>query len=312
MELEGDRRVGQLLLTVDELVKIAPELIAGARVTSSVCHAGQFQGSKITQNSHITAKQTTNHTSTASASSPHLHASSRSSNAGSSGTTHKARSPSPSPASIQLTTVLGRLAEASDEMRRYQRTCEEERDRERSRRSGSGSMRRAASTESETPDMPRHSRIVRSSPSNGSLYRKSLSLDQSMQHPADHPAIWKPDDGSMSSMQSIDSEFGGGMVRDNSMDSRLSGGSTQSDMPRGARKKKPRGLMGKLRSLTKGSSSKGGESEGSVCVFALYRFSQDIKKVHSTDRNSCFSLCRCKAPIRTSALLVTTAPAKAT
>lgn len=166
---------------------------------------------------------------------------------------------------MQLTGVLGRLADASDELRRYQRVCDEERERERSRRSG---MRRAASTETETPDMPRHSRIVRSSPSNGSLYRKSLSLDQSMQHP-DHQAIWKPTDdggGSMSSMQSIDSEFGvgGGMVRDNSMDSRLSGGSTQSDMPRGARKKKPRGLMGKLRSLTK--SGKGAESEGSVSI----------------------------------------------
>lgn len=118
-------------------------------------------------------------------------------------------------------------------------------------------MRRAQSTETDTPDMPRH-RISRSSPQNGSLYRKSLSLDQSMQQ--HDQAIWKVDDGSMSSMQSIDSEFGGGMVRDSSMDSRLSGGSTQSDMPRGPRKKK-RGLMGKLRSLTKG---KGGESEGSV------------------------------------------------
>lgn len=72
-------------------------------------------------------------------------------------------------------------------------------------------------------------------------------------------SIWKHDDDSMSSMQSIDSELGG-LVRDSSMDSRLSGGSTQSDMPRGPRKKK-RGLMGKLRSLTKGRTA---ESEGSV------------------------------------------------
>lgn len=118
-------------------------------------------------------------------------------------------------------------------------------------------MRRAASTENETPEMSRHSRVSRSSPHNGSLYRKSLSLDQSMQQP--DQAIWKQDDGSMSSMQSIDSEFGG-MGRDSSMDSRLSGGSIQSDMPHGQRKKK-RSLMGKLRSLTK---SKGAESEGSV------------------------------------------------
>lgn len=189
-------------------------------------------------------------------------------------TTHKSRSPSPGNANTQqLTSVLNRLAEASDELRKHQRSCEEERDRERSlRRSGSngGSMRRAASTDTDTPDMPRHSRVVRQSPSNGSLYRKSLSLDHStmmqQQQMADQQqqGIWKVDDGSMSSMQSIDSEFGGGMVRDNSMDSRLSGGSTQSDMPRGARKKKPRGLMGKLRSLTGAKASRVADSEGSV------------------------------------------------
>lgn len=91
-------------------------------------------------------------------------------------------------------------------------------------------------------------------------------------HQAVHPImsvpclqnIWRQDDGSVSSMQSIDSELGG-MVRDSSMDSRLdsrlSGGSTQSDLPRGPRKKK-KGLMGKLRSLTK--SSRNSESEISV------------------------------------------------
>lgn len=76
--------------------------------------------------------------------------------------------------------------------------------------------------------------------------------------------IWRQDDGSISSMQSIDSELGG-MVRDSSydsrLDSRLSGGSTQSDIPRGPRKKK-KGLMGKLRSLTK--SGRNSESEISV------------------------------------------------
>jgi len=68
----------------------------------------------------------------------------------------------------------------------------------------------------------------------------------------------------VSSMQSIDSELGG-LVRDSSLDSRLdsrlSGGSTQSDIPRGPRKKK-KGIMGKLRSLTK--SSRNSESEISV------------------------------------------------
>lgn len=142
-------------------------------------------------------------------------------------------------------------------MRKYQRICEDDRERDKLRRGG---MRRAASTENDTPDMPRH-RISRSS--NGSLIRKSLSLDQSMQH--EQQSIWKQDDGSMSSMQSIDSELGG-FVRDSSMDSRLSGGSTQSDMPRGPRKKRRSGIMGKLRSLTK---SRGAESEGSVCKIII-------------------------------------------
>lgn len=124
-------------------------------------------------------------------------------------------------------------------------------------------MRRAASTENETPELPRHSmRLSRSSTHNGSLYRKSLSLDQSMQQ--NDQSIWKQDEDSMSSMQSIDSELGG-LVRDSSMDSRLSGGSTQSDMPRGPRKKK-RGIMGKLRSLTKGKTA---ESDGSVHTLLL-------------------------------------------
>lgn len=72
--------------------------------------------------------------------------------------------------------------------------------------------------------------------------------------------IWKQDEGSMSSIQSIDSDYGAylTMGRESSLDSRLSTGSTQSDLPRGPRKKK-RGLMGKLRSLTK---SRGTESDG--------------------------------------------------
>lgn len=69
----------------------------------------------------------------------------------------------------------------------------------------------------------------------------------------------------MSSMQSIDSEYGGMMNRDSSLDSRLSGGSTQSDMPR--HRKKKRGLMGKLRSLAKGS--KGNESDASVSMHII-------------------------------------------
>lgn len=150
---------------------------------------------------------------------------------------------------------MSRLTDASEDLKKYQRICREEKEREKLVRRGSG--RRAASTETDTPEMSRHStRLIRSSSTHngGSLYRKSISFDQSMQQ---QQTLWKRDDDSISSMQSIDSVD---MGRHSSMDSRLSGGSTQSDMPRGARKKK-RGIMGKLRSLTK---SMGPESEGSV------------------------------------------------
>ncbi|XP_055710579.1 myosin-10 isoform X2 [Phlebotomus papatasi] len=209
MEQDGEKKVGALLQTVDELVKIAPDL----QIVSS--------------NSHPPAN------STHLAPTPLPRRS-------------KSRSPSPGPSPIQISSVLARLAEASEELRRYQRLCEDDRERDRIRRGG---MRRAASTEHDESSS-RHSRLSRSSAQNGSLYRKSLSLDQSMQH--EQQMIWKQDDDSMSSLQSIDSELGG-MVRDSSLDSRLSAGSTQSDLPRGPRKKK-RGIMGKLRSLTKTKS----------------------------------------------------------
>lgn len=72
--------------------------------------------------------------------------------------------------------------------------------------------------------------------------------------------IWKEGDDSMSSLQSIDSDYGM-MRRDSSLDSRLSTGSTQSDMPR--MRKKKRGIMGTLRSLSL-TRSKGTESDYSV------------------------------------------------
>lgn len=128
-------------------------------------------------------------------------------------------------------------------------------------------MRRAASQENENGIDSNTSRPVArlNRSSHGSLYRKSLSLDQSMQG-EQQQQIWKDSDaGSMSSMQSIDSEYG---IRrgDSSMDSRLSAGSTQSDMP--GRRKKKKGLMGKLRSLTKGS--RGTESDGSVSFCKMF------------------------------------------
>lgn len=198
LEQDGDKKIAVLLQTVDELVKVAPEL------------------KQLEQNGV------------------------------------RGKSPGPmSSAPLIVNQTITRLAEASEELRKYQRICEDERQRDRLRRGG---MQRAASTEND-PDSRQSSRLNRHGHNNSSLTRKTLSLDQSLQKDQN---IWKQDDGSMSSMQSIDSEYGLG--RDSSMDSRLSGGSTQSDMPRGTRKKK-RGLMGKLKSLAK---SRGAESDVSV------------------------------------------------
>lgn len=176
----------------------------------------------------------------------------------------------------QIAGILSRLVTASDDIRQFQKSFGDERERERLRRIH---MRRAMSTENGNSDSERPPSAHRSSKStsqNGNLYRKSLSFDQSV---SGDPKIWKNRNDSTSSIQSIDSEhYGGGGVgggasgsrtynRDSSMDSRLSGGSTQSDLPRGTRKKK-RGLMGKLKNLTR--SSKASDNDGSVIYFFFF------------------------------------------
>lgn len=223
-EQDGDRKVGALLQTVDELVKIAPDLKMAAEPNRTGGGGG--------------------------GNSQHLNASSAAA--------RRDRSPSPSSAAIQIGHILARLSEASEDLRRYQRICEDDRERDRLRRGG---MRRAASTEHDNSNdaKPSSRGLSRHSQNNGSLMRKSLSLDQSMQQ--QNQSIWKQDDGSMSSMASIDSDYGQ-LMRDSSLDSRLSGGSTQSDLPRGQRKKK-RGIMGKLRSLTR---TRGADSDASVSI----------------------------------------------
>ncbi|CAD6997122.1 unnamed protein product [Ceratitis capitata] len=228
----GERKVGALLQTVDELVKIAPDL----KIATTSARSTSSSGNTLRPEQAGNARQ---------------------------------RSRSPSPNSVlnnaQITNVLARLAEASEELRKFQRLSEDENERTRIRRSN---LRRAASQENDPHGSQSSvasaagstrtgSKLSRSSAHNGSLIRKSLSLDHSIQKDQN---IWRQDDGSVSSMQSIDSELGG-MMRDSSFDSRLSGGSTQSDVPRGPRKKK-KSLMGKLRSLTK--SSRNSESEVSI------------------------------------------------
>lgn len=286
----GERKVGALLQTVDELVKIAPDLkiVGGASSTRN------------TASSNTLRPEQTN--------------------------VRRSRSPSPTLSSSQITSVLARLAEACEELRKFQRFNEDEQERSRIRR---GNLRRAASQENDphgstssvasAAGSQRGGRLSRNSSNNGSLIRKSLSLDHSIQKDqvsyeegkAVHPImsfpcsqnIWRQDDGSVSSMQSIDSELGG-MVRDSSMDSRLdsrlSGGSTQSDLPRGPRKKK-KGLMGKLRSLTK--SSRNSESEISVGELRQDLLTRVLTHI-------VYPLCRFKDLTRTSALPATCARAK--
>ncbi|XP_021702065.1 myosin-2 heavy chain isoform X2 [Aedes aegypti] len=233
LEVEGDRRIGALLQTVDELVKLAPELQrASSRQEPTTTTTST--GKTISANAPIPT--------------PPMR--------------HKSPSPGPGGATPQSPTVIAvltRLAEASDDLRRYQRMCDEEKDRDRMRRGG---MRRAASQENDSIEGHTGRPVMRINRNGGSLYKKSLSLDQSLQIEQQGQLIWKEGDDSMSSLQSLDSEYGARFQRDSSLDSRLSGGSTQSDMPR--MRKKKRGLMGKLRSLSLTRGSKGSESDFSM------------------------------------------------
>lgn len=201
------------------------------------------------------------------------------------------KEPSPAKDTNEIGSVLNRLTAASDEIRFLQKSFNEDRERDRIRRNNS--MRRAVSIENgvNDGDRPPVSRSSRAMPQNGNLNRKCVSIDQSLMGQT-RGKIWRnAGESNNSSIQSIDSEFefggggGGGAggasgnhVRDSSMDSRLSGGSTQSDLPRHTRKKK-RGIMGTLKQLTR-SSSKANDTDGSVrsshklplCIYPLNNF----------------------------------------
>lgn len=147
MEQEGgERKLGALLHTVDELVKIAPDL-AGNR-------AGPVPNDLRPE----------------------------------SAAARRNRSPSPSMNTSHVSNVLARLAEASEEVRKFQRISEEEHERYRMRRSN---LRRAASQENDphgsqssvasAASTQRNGSKISRSGHNGSLIRKSLSLDHSIQ-----------------------------------------------------------------------------------------------------------------------------------
>lgn len=151
----GERKVGALLQTVDELVKIAPDLkIVGGSSGRSSSYA----------DNKLRPEQAN---------------------------VRRSRSPSPTLSSAQIANVLARLAEASEELRKFQRLNEDEQERSRIRR---GNLRRAASQENDPHGSTSSvasaagsqraaggGRLSRNSANNGSLIRKSLSLDHSIQ-----------------------------------------------------------------------------------------------------------------------------------
>ncbi|KAK5639511.1 hypothetical protein RI129_012003 [Pyrocoelia pectoralis] len=152
----------------------------------------------------------------------------------------------------QIQSVMVRLSDVTDELRRYQRLTERNRERDRIKRTMG--LRRATSTEHDNiPDLNLSSReLSKNGNTTMSLHRRSLSLEHTFQNEQN---IWRNDDDSLSSLQSIDaasdidSKWG---KRDTSLDSRLSSTSTQSETGAGDKKKK--GLIGKLKKLTKSRS----------------------------------------------------------
>ncbi|XP_050314721.1 restin homolog isoform X2 [Anthonomus grandis grandis] len=150
----------------------------------------------------------------------------------------------------QIQRIMLRLVNTTEDLRKIQKFNERDIERERIRKMG---MRRATSTEAENVGSARYGKTIKKQTSlerQGSLQRKSLSLEHNIQ--ADQN-IWRSDDygDSLSSLQSFDGEADKMVKRDSSLDSRLSGGSTQSDV---GDKKKKKSLMGKLKKLTKSRS----------------------------------------------------------
>ncbi|RZC34944.1 leucine-rich repeat-containing protein [Asbolus verrucosus] len=152
----------------------------------------------------------------------------------------------------EIQSLMLKLVNTAEDLRRIQKATEDEYERERIKRSMG--MRRATSTEHENVSESKYGAKTynKRRSTDGSLHRKSLSLEHTIAQ--NEPKIWKTDTDSMSSLQSLDmsSDVERWSTRDASLDSRLSGGSTQSEFT--GEKKKKKGLMGKLKKLTKSRS----------------------------------------------------------
>ncbi|RZF43454.1 hypothetical protein LSTR_LSTR001715 [Laodelphax striatellus] len=229
---EDDRRVVDLLNLVDDLMRQAPELFPSAKSTTgstvnltTPTPPVRRKGPKSRESSPAIDRE------------PSVDKDSK---------------------SQQIQSTLKRLSDAVEELRKTQKTSDERRRVVQARKSFGS--RRAASSESENPpeallgNGSRTSSLQRK----GSLYRKSLSLEQTT---AVEQGIWKGDgnetEGSFNSIASLDDAYDAKFFRrDASLDSRLSGGSTQSEViTSGTEKKKKKGLLGKLKKLTKSSRS---------------------------------------------------------
>ncbi|CAH0562265.1 unnamed protein product [Brassicogethes aeneus] len=158
---------------------------------------------------------------------------------------------SPGEKQQQIYYIMQRIVNTTEDLRRIQKMSEDEYERERIKRAMG--MRRATSTEHDNSNSRYSKPYSRSSTVSvtNQLRRKSLSLEHTMQN---EQKIWKNDNDSMSSLQSL--EFNSDIEvmrsrRDASLDSRLSGGSTQSDF---GEKKKKKSLIGKIKKLTKSRS----------------------------------------------------------
>ncbi|XP_049880288.1 uncharacterized protein LOC126376724 isoform X7 [Pectinophora gossypiella] len=211
---EDDRIITQLLETIDDLMKQSPELFRSGPPVKP-------------EKSLMTPTP------------PRRNRSSKS----------RSRSATPESAEaagIEAANTASRLRRLTDELR-ASRIAERQRRQQ-------ATARRAMSTEPR--DTLTVTPVSTRTPSRApSLKKRSISLEQTTK---DQSQIWKTvDDSSVSSMQSLDGDNDMRLFtmqnRDSSLDSRLSGGSTQSDvLP--SEKKKKKSIFGKFKKLTKSRS----------------------------------------------------------
>ncbi|CAK1601878.1 unnamed protein product [Parnassius mnemosyne] len=163
----------------------------------------------------------------------------------------KSRSRSATPESAEASSAASAAATAA-RLRRLTHELRASRIAERTRRQQAAGVRRGMT--GEPRDAMSVTPATRTPSRTSSLKKRSISLEQTTK---EQSTIWMSvDEGSVSSMQSLDGDPDSRhftLPRDSSLDSRLSGGSAQSDvLP--TEKKKKKSIFGKLKKLTKSRS----------------------------------------------------------